>query len=223
MKTITTTMLSVITTLLIALIASLMVLLAIPVYGQETDDREELKFGVKVGFNYSNVYDREGEDFDTDAKTGLAAGVFVAIPLGMGIGIQPELLYSERGFKARGRMFGSDYEFTRTTAFIDVPLMLAFKPGPMLTILAGPQYSYLVRQKDVFDAGFSTFEQEQEFENDDLRRNMLCFTGGLDINLSNFVIGGRAGWDIQNNHSDGSSTTPRYKNVWYQMSIGYRF
>lgn len=195
------------------------------VYAQstESDLREELKFGVKVGANYSNVYDEQGDNFNADPKFGLATGVFLAIPIGKYLGIQPELLFSQKGFKATGTFLGSKYDFTRTTNYLDIPLLIAIKPVPNLTILAGPQYSYLMKQNDEFSGGGLSYTQEDEFKNDDIRKNTLCFLGGVDINLNRFVIGARAGWDITKNNGDGSSTTPRYKNVWYQATIGYSF
>lgn len=190
---------------------------------QETDLRERLLFGLKAGVNYSNVYDTQGEEFQADPKMGIAAGAFIAIPIGKYLGIQPEVLYSQKGFKATGRILGGNYEFTRTTSFIDVPLLVSFKPSEFLTLLAGPQYSYLIKQSDVFANSSTSILQEQEFENDNIRKNILCLTGGADLTLKHIVLGARVGWDIQNNNGDGTSSTPRYKNVWYQATIGYRF
>ncbi|MES2397450.1 MAG: porin family protein [Bacteroidota bacterium] len=190
---------------------------------QETDLRERLLFGLKAGVNYSNVYDTQGEEFQADPKLGLAAGAFIAIPIGKYLGIQPEVLYSQKGFKATGRILGGNYEFTRTTSFIDVPLLVSFKPSEFLTLLAGPQYSYLIKQSDVFANSSTSILQEQEFENDNVRKNILCLTGGVDLTLKHIVLGARVGWDIQNNNGDGTSSTPRYKNVWYQATVGYRF
>jgi hypothetical protein len=189
----------------------------------DIDTRTKLAFGAKVGANYSNVYDSEGEDFEADPKLGLATGVFLSIPIGKYIGIQPEVLFSQKGFEATGRILGGGYNLTRTSNYLDVPLMFAVKPAPFLTLLAGPQFSYLISQKDVFKNGTSTIEQENEFENDNIRKNTLCFSGGVDINISHVVLSGRVGWDIQNNAGDGSSNTPRYKNAWYQATVGYRF
>jgi len=188
-----------------------------------TDLRGRALFGLKAGGNYSNVYDSEGEFFNADPKAGLAMGAFVAIPVGKYLGIQPELLFSQKGFRASGQILGNSYYFTRTTNFIDVPLLFAFKPGEFLTLVAGPQYSYLLSQKDVWTNSSSSFEQEQEFNNDNIRKNILCLTGGIDLTLKHIVLSARAGWDIQNNNGDGTSSTPRYKNVWYQGTIGYRF
>jgi hypothetical protein len=180
-------------------------------------------FGIKAGINSSNVYDSKGEQFNADAKIGAVAGVFVAIPIGKFLGFQPEILFSQKGFKATGSLLGSSYSFIRTTNYIDIPLLLAIKPIPALTILVGPQYSYLMKQKDVFDNSVASVEQQQVFNNDNIRKNTLCFIGGVDVNIMKMVVSARAGWDVQNNNGDGTSATPRYKNMWYQATIGYRF
>jgi hypothetical protein len=188
-----------------------------------TSAQDQASFGLKVGANYSNVYDSKGEEFDADAKFGLAVGAFLSIPIGEYLGIQPEVLFSQKGFKATGRMFGSGYELTRTSNYIDIPLLVALKPAKSVTLLAGPQFSYLMRQKDVFSSPTTNYQQEEEFENDNIRRNTLCFIGGIDFNFDNTVIGARAGWDLSNNNGDGTSTTPRYKNAWLQATVGFRF
>jgi hypothetical protein len=185
--------------------------------------QEHVAFGLKVGTNYSNVYDSEGEDFEADGKFGLAAGAFLSIPFGQYIGIQPEVLFSQKGFKATGTMFGSRYEMKRTTNYIDVPLFLALKPAESITFLAGPQFSFLMKQQDKFKGPTTNFQQQEEFDNDNIRKNTLCFIGGADLNFQHTVIGLRAGWDLSNNNGDGTASTPRYKNVWAQATIGFRF
>ena len=188
-----------------------------------TDSRNKLQFGLKAGANLSNVYDTKGEEFNADPKIGFVTGAFITIPIGKYLGIQPEILFSQKGFKASGRILGYNYEFTRTTNFIDVPLLFSLKPSGNVSFLAGPQYSYLVKQKDVFADASSSIEQEQEFKNDNVRKNILCFLGGMDINLNQLALGARVGFDVLNNNGDGTSTTPRYKNVWFQATLGFMF
>lgn len=190
--------------------------------GEGIDTRGKLQFGLKAGINYSNVYSTKGEEFEADPKFGFAAGAFLAIPIGEKIGIQPEIQFSQKGFKATGVILGSPYEFKRTTSYIDAPIYFTLKPAEFLTLMAGPQYSYLIKQKDVFENALTTVEQEQEFENDDIRKNTLGFSTGIDVNLEHTVISGRIAWDIQENNRNGSSTTPRYKNVWFQIALGYK-
>jgi len=200
-------------------------LITMKILAQEntTDFRKKLSLGIKAGLNYSNVYDEQGEDFIADGKFGGVYGVFLAIPIGRFLGVQPEILLSQKGFKSSGKLLGSSYNLTRTTTYADVPILFAFKPSEFITLVAGPQFSYLLNQKDSFKNGTTTIEQENTFQNDDVRKNIFCFTGGVDITMKHFVIGARAGWDVQNNNPNGVSTTPRYKNVWYQATIGYRF
>ena len=194
----------------------------INVQQNKTDFRDKPQFGLKLGLNYSNVYSTNGADFKSDPKFGLATGFFLAVPIGKFLGIQPEILYSQKGFKATGMILNSTYDITRTTSYLDVPLLFALKPIEYFTLLAGPQYSYLIKQKDVFANATSSIEQQQEFENDNIRKNTLCFLGGFDLNYYHLVISARVGWDLLNNNGDGTSTTPKYKNVWYQLTLGYR-
>ena len=116
----------------------------------ETDNREKFQFGLKAGLNYSNVYDEKGDEFNANAKFGLAAGAYMNIPMGKYLGIHPGVLVSQKGFQATGMILGSRYDFTRTTTYIDVPLLFALKPSEFFTLVAGPQYSYLIHQRDVF-------------------------------------------------------------------------
>lgn len=187
------------------------------------DTRNNLILGIKGGANYSNVYDSQGENFNSEPKYGLAAGAFLSIPIGKYLGIHPEVLFSQKGFHASGMVEGNSYNYTRTTNYLDVPLYVAFKPSRFLSIVAGPQYSYLLKQNDVFASDNMTMEQEIEYKQHDIRKNTLCFVGGVDINLRRYVFGLRTGWDVQNNNADGTATTPRYKNVWYQGTIGIKF
>lgn len=189
----------------------------------KSNNREKLFFGLKIGTNYSNVYDTQGQDFVADSKFGLAGGGFVSIPIGTYFGVQPEVLYSQRGYKSSGTFLGSSYSMTRTTDYLDIPLLVAFKPIENLTLLFGPQFSYLMKQKDDFTGGSITSTQEQTYTNDNYRKNIFCLTGGVDLNVDHLVIGLRTGWDVSNNNGDGTSTTPRYKNMWYQATIGFRF
>lgn len=187
----------------------------------ETDNREKFQFGIKAGVNYSNVYDEKGDEFNADAKFGLAAGLHLNIPFGKYLGIQPGVLISQKGFQATGMILGGPYKFTRTTTYIDVPLLFALKPSEFFTLVAGPQYSYLIHQRDVFANATSSIAQEQEFENDNVRKNIFGVVGGLDINLKHITLGGRVNWDVQNNNGDGTGSTPRYKNVWFQGTVAY--
>jgi hypothetical protein len=203
------------------IIAGALVALAAPLQAQ--DDREQLHFGGKAGINISNIYDSDDQQFEASSKVGFVGGGFVSIPIGMYFGVQPEVLFSQKGFKGNGSFLGTNYSFTRTTNSLDIPIYLQFKPVPYTTLLFGPQYSFLLSQTDRFEAGGLSGEDQEDFSNDNIRKNIFGLAAGIDININRFVLGGRVAWDLQNNHGDGTSDTPRYKTVWGQVTGGFRF
>ena len=184
--------------------------------------RSKVVFGFKGGFNRSNVFDQKRRDFVADGRTGAVVGGFMCIPFGGFIGFQPEVLFSQKGFSGVGEIAGYTYHLDRTTNHIDVPLQLQLKPFGWMSMLAGLQYSYLLSQKDEISVNNKQEEVVQQFNNDNIRKNLLGFVMGGDINFWHVVISGRAGWDMIANHGDGNSSTPRYKNFWFQGTLGYR-
>lgn len=187
------------------------------------DSRDRVRFGAKIGLNLSNMYDSENDKYDSDPKVGLVGGAFVSIPLGKFIGVQPEVLFSQKGFKTSTTFLGSEYKFKRTTNYLDIPIFLALKPMENVTLLFGPQYSYLFKQKDVWDNPITgVVGLENDFENEDVRKNTFSVATGVDVNYGNFVLGVRVSWDLFNNNGDGTSNTPRYKNVWGGLTLGIR-
>lgn len=186
------------------------------------NDRDAVTFGLKAGVNIANVYDEQGQDFEADAKLGFAGGAFLGLPLGSVLGIQPEILFSQKGFRGSGSFLGSSYEFKRTTSYLDIPIQLQIKPTDVVTIVAGPQYSYLLKKEDEFDSGTFGGSQQEEFNNENFRKNIAGFVGGIDIYSGNLLFSARLGFDLVKNNGDGSSETPRYKNQWYQFTLGFK-
>ncbi len=189
---------------------------------QDEDLRDQVGIGFKAGINSSNLYDTKSEGFEHDAKLGLALGGYLSIPLGKVIGFQPEVMYSQKGYKGSGNILTADYSYTRKTDYLDIPLQLQIKPAPFLTILAGPQYSFLLSKGFDFDSGSISVDQQNDIEDNDIRKNTLGAVVGLDFNFSRLVLSGRFSWDLQHNDGDGSSVSPRYKNVVAQATLGIR-
>ena len=205
------------------ILSTLSVLSIFSASAQDEDNRREnIEFGVKAGLNISNVWDSEGQEFEADRKAGFAGGVFIGIPIGKYLGIQPEAMTSQKGFKGSGYLLGFPYATTRTTTFLDIPLLVQLKPASFITFLAGPQFSYLIKQKDEYSLGTNSTLQEKEFDNDNIRKNILGFVVGVDVIYSHLVLSGRAGWDFQTNNGDGTSLTPRYKNQMLQFTVGLK-
>lgn len=187
------------------------------------DLREELKFGMRAGGNVSNVWDESDNDFQANSKLGFAGGAYLSIPLGKYVGVQPSMIFSQKGFQEQGSFLGSDFTFTRTTNYLDIPVLFEFKPTPKLTLVAGPQYSFLMSKQDDFVSNSLSVSDFERYENENIRKNTLGALVGFDINVNQWVISPRAGWDLQSNNGDGTASSLRYKNQWVQLAVGYTF
>lgn len=180
------------------------------------DAREELKVGIKAGINYSNVYSESGDDYVADGKVGFAGGVFVSIPLSQLIGIQPELLYSQKGFKTEGTFFDGKV----TSNHLDLPVHLQIKPTENISLLVGPQLSYLLSTKYEIDGLSLVDEEDLEDENN---RATFGISAGVDFTVQNFLISARGSWDLSKFNKDNSTSDINYKNQLFQITLGYRF
>ncbi len=188
--------------------------------GTITDSTRRCQLGAKIGSNYSGIFDKEGSMFGSEGKYGLAAGVYFRMPLGKYLGLQPEFLFSQKGFKATSQYGGDYFNLSRTVSYFDIPLFLSFQPGQRFTILAGPQYSILLHQRNQYTSNDFNVHQQELLGNVASRGNTICLVAGFDVNLGNAVIGARIGYDAFNNNSDGSSNTMEYKNAWIQATLG---
>ncbi len=187
-----------------------------------TDSRENFKIGLKAGANLSNIYDEQNQDYVAEKKFGFFGGAFLSIPVSKYFGFQPEVIYSQKGFKATGDFLGVGYQFTKTTTYLDIPLLLQVKPSEYITLVGGPQFSYLLETKNEFNGSTNTV-QEDAINSENYKKNIFGFAVGIDFNIDNFIITTRGGWDITKSDSNGNSTNPRYKNQVFQLGIGYTF
>jgi hypothetical protein len=184
------------------------------------DDRDDLRIGIKGGANYANLYDTKGQNFVASSLWGPVFGGYLSIPIGTYLGIQPEVLYSAEGYSGQGTTLFGAYSYTDRLDYLDIPIMLQFKPIPHLYLLGGPEYSYLMTHTYTYNGGVTSSTTQQQFNNDNIRRNVFGLMFGLDIDISHITLGGRIAWDLQDNNGDGTSTLPRYRNTWVQMTLG---
>lgn len=187
------------------------------------DTRDELSIGVVGGANFSNLYDTKGQNFVANSLVGGVFGGFLSIPVGTYLGLQPEVLYSQKGYSGTGTLpDGSPYSYTDRTNYLDVPILIQFKPVENLYLLGGPEYSYLLSRDYTFTNGVTSSTTQQEFQNDNIAHNVFGLMFGIDLVFNHLVIGGRVAWDLQDNNGNGGSTLPRYRNIWEQVTVGIR-
>lgn len=192
---------------------------------QETTFRDRFSFGLKAGININSVYNEKAQDFSSDPRVGFAGGAFISLPLGKLLALQPEFLFSQKGVKGSGTILSTPYSWKRMVNYIDIPVLLAFRPAEFISIHAGPQFGFRVSQKDAFTMGNSSVTNEENF-NKNTRTFMFGAQAGLEFYIKHFVISPRVGMDFLNTRKEDNSTTtvnPEYKNLTFQFTLGYRF
>lgn len=183
-------------------------------------------FGFKAGVNISNVIKSGDSDFKSKFKPGLAAGIFVDIPIVEGFSFAPEVVYSQKGYQTSGSILpGDDYDYKVTTNFVDVPILAKFWPGVEgLTIFAGPQVSFLTSTTESFKSGSEEFRNTVHERNKNLKKSLFGGVVGLGYEVGGQLgINARYALDFQKNNADGTSEVPAYKNQVFQLGLTYQF
>lgn len=180
----------------------------------------QVKFGVTGGLDVSNIIKTNDQNFSTNYVTGFNGGVTLEIPLIGPLGVQPEILYAQKGYKAN--VTGGD--FTQTSNFIDIPLMARLKLAEGFVIMAGPQFSYLASTTNVYSNGIATSVQKQYSDDaSNFHRAIIGGVAGFSIDLSkNIDFRARYALDLQKNNGDGTSQTPEFRNQVFQFGLAFK-
>jgi hypothetical protein len=124
--------------------------------------------GIKGGVNFANV---AAEDINTSSITDFHVGAYVNINLSETFGITPEILWTGQGAELE------DVEFA--TNYVSIPVMLRFKPISLISLEAGPQFSFLT------DAEFDGVDYK-----DQLKSNSFGLALGAGVHFPLGLNGG---------------------------------
>lgn len=113
------------------------------IYAQDKNIGTE--FGIKGGFNISNLYSNDTND-DT-VLYGFNAGVYATLPISDFIAIQPEILYSTKGSKLEFNSAVTSSEIKFKLDYIELPLLIRVNITRNFNIHAGGYAAYLIRSK----------------------------------------------------------------------------
>ncbi|RKR81586.1 outer membrane protein with beta-barrel domain [Mucilaginibacter gracilis] len=180
----------------------------------------QVKIGATGGLDVSNIIKTNDNNFDTKYTTGFNAGITLEIPIVGPLGIEPEVLYAQKGYKANI----PSGDFTQTRNFVDVPLLARIKLADGFAVLVGPQFSFATSTRNVYSNGISTTTQTQyNNDRDNLRKNIVGGVAGFSIDLSKSVdFRARYALDLQKNNGDGTSQTPEYRNQVFQFGLAFK-
>jgi hypothetical protein len=148
-------------------------------------------FGAKGGLNFSNMT-VEGNN-DQNLKFGFHAGVFNKISISESFAVQPELLYSGKGFKNNfdDNIF-ADGEAKFNLNYIDLPVKLVYNLAPDFEFQFGPYISYLASANVETNAevlNYFDVSTQDELDRDNFKTFDVGLTAGMGFNLNPVIVG----------------------------------
>ncbi|WP_343614408.1 porin family protein [Flavobacterium sp.] len=153
----------------------------------------ETEFGVKGGFNMSNLYNNGDDVDDNNILYGFNAGVYATLPISDFVAIQPELLFTTKGAKLEynSALFNGDAKFKLN--YIELPLLVRVNITKNFNVHAGGYASYLVSSK-VTGSGDADFEQT--IDTDDLNKFDAGISAGIGVDFNPVSIGVRYNYGL---------------------------
>lgn len=155
------------------------------------DNNVNTEFGVKGGFNMSNLYSNDAND--DNVLYGFNAGVYATLPVSDFIAIQPEILFTTKGAEL-------DYNNAFATGnakfrlnYIEVPLLVRVNITKNFNVHAGGYASYLVSSKVTGDGDINF---DQEINTDDLNKFDAGLSAGVGVDFNPVSIGLRYNYGL---------------------------
>jgi hypothetical protein len=124
------------------------------------DRKNKTIAGIKGGYNVSSVSFDGTAETETERLHGFHLGIYVESYIGKYISVQPEILYSQQGYK----IIDEDGTFTQKLDYLNVPLMFKFYPRKSFFLEAGPQVGFSISHKETYDSDFIFGDTSRELE-----------------------------------------------------------
>ncbi|UTN06565.1 PorT family protein [Flavobacterium bizetiae] len=157
------------------------------------DNNVNTEFGIKGGFNMSNLYGSGDDVDDNNVLYGFNAGVYATLPISDFIAIQPEILFTTKGAKLEynNALVSGDAKFKLN--YIEVPLLVRVNITKNFNVHAGGYASYLVSSKVKGDGDISF---DEDVDTDDLNKFDAGIAAGVGVDFSPLSIGLRYNYGL---------------------------
>ena len=189
-----------------------------PVQREQKDDFYRPRVGIEAGLSIANTVDSYDAGYSTDNILGFNAGLTATIPLVYPLSFQPEVLFSQKGYKA----YTNDGTFIQRNNYVDIPLLANFRLVRGFNFLIGPQINIPVSTTNTFDNGFII--DRETYYTDSGNKSYVAGVVGFSIDLNpNVDLHARYVLDLSSNTYDVNSPIPDYRNQVWQFGIGIKF
>ena len=171
---------------------------------------QEFHLGAKAGANLGKL---DGVAYSQGFNLGYQLGGFVEYDFNDKWGLQGEVLFSQTNTKFRDSyqsVWDEKFEKKKTLNYVSVPLLFKYNPNGLISLHAGPQFSFLANKND------STWENGKKLFN----YIVFSLVAGAEVNLGPLFAYGRYVWGFSdiNNALKEKATTQQI-----QVGVGVRF
>ncbi len=148
------------------------------------------QFGAKTGVNFSNM--TVDDSNDKNLRTGFHAGIFGRMGISELFSIQPELIYTTKGFTNSYDILIAQGEADVNLNYIEIPVNIVYHLSEDFSFQIGPYLGYLA------SANVSTSNEVLNFfqidTNDNIDRSNfkpidIGLTAGLGFTVEKFIFG----------------------------------
>jgi hypothetical protein len=168
----------------------------------------QFHLGAKAGANLTKI---DSQSYDDSFELGFQVGGFAYYDFSDFIGIQAEVLFNQTNTKVTDEfsdVFGDAFDKDKTLNYISVPLLLRLNSGGLITINAGPQFSFLADGNETVLANGKKLFKDTDFS----------AVAGLELNLHPVIISARYVWGF----SDISDVGEEANSHQIQLGVGLR-
>ena len=177
--------------------------------------QKSMEWGLKAGGNYFKV---GGRSWDESYRMSFSGGVYADINYTKHFTLQPELLFNQvlgKTSDAFNQIYATDQAVPGQVVSVDyiaVPILLVYKPIPMLSILVGPQYSFAIAQTQ-------GLLQADKSKNPVSRSDLALVFGG-ELNLGKVKVGLRYQEGL--NNVNAINSTDAWRIYGMQFYVGFQ-
>ncbi|SMO39836.1 porin family protein [Solitalea koreensis] len=192
---------------------------------------QQSSVGIKAGLNLSKVSTFTSNNGSTetnattDYKPGFHAGIYADLGISSILSFQPELQYSQKGYRSTYSVLGNVREISARYSYLDIPLLAKIKPQGTqggFNLFAGPTVSFLLTQKYT-ETGkdFTVTSEDREINKDNFRKSDVGVVLGAGYDFGVFNLNAAYNFGLQK--LDKYNNDVKARNQTMQVSIGAKF
>ena len=201
-----------------------------------------IRLGLRAGANYSNLAGNVQNQDTYNNKIGFLGGVMLNVPIIQDgfLSLQPEILYSQKGFENKPTEFTGllgakqKREGKVNYNYLDVPVLLKVRAAGLI-FEAGPQYSYLLSANNetkttttpALGGSPTTAESQNKTDVSGFNRNELGYLAGVGYEASNGLslslryTGAFSDFVKSDNNTYFNGDLKNGRHSAFQLSLGY--